>query len=42
MEMRAREESLLKGVPVQPVTYASLEKYRVSAGLICGLEFVAS
>jgi amino acid adenylation domain-containing protein len=40
LEMRAREESLLHGVPVLPVTHAALEKYRKAAGLNCSLAFV--
>jgi amino acid adenylation domain-containing protein len=38
MEMRARAENLIEGVPILSVTYSALEKYRKSAGLTSGLE----
>ena len=40
MEMRARAENLIEGVPILSVTYSALEKYRKTAGLTSGLEFV--
>jgi amino acid adenylation domain-containing protein len=40
MEMRARAENVLAGVPVLPVTYSALEKYRNIAGLNTILAFV--
>jgi amino acid adenylation domain-containing protein len=42
MEMRARAENILEGVPVLPVTYSVLEKHRKTAGLSHGLEFAAA
>jgi LDH2 family malate/lactate/ureidoglycolate dehydrogenase len=38
IEMRARAENLIEGVPILSVTYSALEKYRKTAGLTSGLE----
>ena len=39
MEMRARSQNLLEGVPILPLTYFALEKHRKAADLKTGLVF---